>query len=814
MKFNFKKISTIATSALMIGMSVGVAAAASYPAPFVVGSSADVAIVYGTGAGVSSLDLIQAGNIQTDLQAKMPSTGGTATATGGDSVKIAKASDNLNLGNTFGVFSGTVDEDELSTLLADGTYVADDNDEYDFEQKITLGTPTLTHFRDTDYSDTPTVGFKIGSNTMLVNYTLDFLQDAESDIVSLDMDDIEGSDMVIMGKTYYVSDLKNGTSATYLGKLTLLDSANIATVNEGETITVTSGGNSYEISIDYLDNDEVRFMVNGESAPASGKLQAGESFRLNGGAYIGVRDISRLEIAGETGSATFSIGSGKLEITSASDIKLNDKSITGVKGYVYRGTNSGAAEKVDKIVITWTTDEEVFLTPSSELLMPGFEALKFTMNELVRPEEEKVTIQQTNDDSIELKIPIKDGTSTLNILYSNTSGEFAGLGKASDEKLVTSAENSILFYEKDSSGNNQDSYFVASYNISSEAQSYILRAKVRQNTDNARNETMIQKKVDDSWVEACPYKAAGETCDIGDVSLTLTSMEYLSGDIEYANITAGTNVHFNTIYTAGGLRIYLPYLAAANITTAGAINLSDAHQETAANIGHDWDNYYLFMDGEDKDDTIAGGTEFNFTIDDTTSGTVKLYVTQVNNVGTGGPNGSKVDTNIYETYVVDDVAPRIMHYTSEDDDYVEVYYPTGNSETYAEVFLAETGVVLSTSGAAQLGDILVKDSEVSSVSSKNLIVVGGSCINSAAATVLGGSYCGAAFTEATGVGSGQFLIKGYDGAFTSGKLALVVAGYEAADTTNGATYLTTATDVDTSGSYKGTSSTSAEMIVA
>jgi len=154
------------------------------------------------------------------------------------------------------VFSGTVDDADLSTLLADGTYIADDNDEFKYEQSITLGAPTLTHFRDSDYEDlvgsatkTPVLGFKISSNVAVMNYTLDFIQDAESDIVSGDLDDIEGSDITLMGKTYYVSDFKNGTSSTYLGKLTLLDAANTAIVSEGETTTVNVAGKSYVVSI-------------------------------------------------------------------------------------------------------------------------------------------------------------------------------------------------------------------------------------------------------------------------------------------------------------------------------------------------------------------------------------------------------------------------------------------------------------------------------------------------------------------------------------------------------------------------------------
>ena len=49
--------------------------------------------------------------------------------------------------------------------------------------------------------------------------------------------------------------------------------------------------------------------------------------------------------------------------------------------------------------------------------------------------------------------------------------------------------------------------------------------------------------------------------------------------------------------------------------------------------------------------------------------------------------------------------------------------------------------------------------------------------------------------------------------FSTGKLALVVAGYEAADTTNAGTYLTMK-DVDTSKEYKGTSATEATLVVA
>jgi hypothetical protein len=170
------------------------------------------------------------------------------------------------------------------------------------------------------------------------------------------------------------------------------------------------------------------------------------------------------------------------------------------------------------------------------------------------------------------------------------------------------------------------------------------------------------------------------------------------------------------------------------------------------------------------------------------------------------------DDDLYASY--DFWGTYILTDTSDSDQYsADISYP--DEQVNAQVYIAEEGATITAGSSGQtatpLGEVLVKDSEVSSVSSKNLVIVGGSCINSAAATVLGGAYCGPSFTTATGVGSGQFLIKGYTGTSVTSKLALVVAGYDAADTVNAATYLRTQV-VDTSKEYLGTSSTSATLV--
>ena len=193
MKFNFRKISAIAASALMTGMTMGVAAAANYPAPFVSGGVANVAVVYGTGAGVSSLDLVQANNIQDSL-AKFVS-GGSVVVEGGESFVLEKASKKFHLGDSLVDIYPSLDDGELKNFLADGTYKDGDVDE-DYEQTITLSNKDLKLFSDREYNNKePTFGFVWNSGAKILEYTVTF--DNE-----IPWADIAETDIPLMGKEF------------------------------------------------------------------------------------------------------------------------------------------------------------------------------------------------------------------------------------------------------------------------------------------------------------------------------------------------------------------------------------------------------------------------------------------------------------------------------------------------------------------------------------------------------------------------------------------------------------------------------------
>ena len=147
-----------------------------------------------------------------------------------------------------------------------------------------------------------------------------------------------------------------------------------------------------------------------------------------------------------------------------------------------------------------------------------------------------------------------------------------------------------------------------------------------------------------------------------------------------------------------------------------------------------------------------------------------------------------------------------IKYNSQNPTKTEVFYP--NQQMFADVlFTADTTTVAP--GVVSGGSILViKDTEVSSVSDRNLVVVGGSCINTAAAKILGSDTpkCGADFTTLTGVDAGKYIIQAVASPYNAEKTAVLIAGYEAAETKLAAAKLKEgiATDVGTKTVYPQT----------
>lgn len=778
MKFNFKKIASVLTSTVMLSSTLALAAAASFPAPFVKSGAGDVAIVYGSSP--LAQDQVAVLDINTALTGSITTTSsGSGTASGGDSYKLEKTSTKFHIGDAVAdVISVTVNDDDLDELLADGTFTDDDNDEFDFTQKITLANWSLTMFDDNDYkADAPTVGVRIADNAPVLNYTLDF---SDNPLWT----DLETSDLSFMGKTYYVLSTDAPTNTT----ITLLDSADSLILNEGETKSVTVNGKTYDVSINFIGSTSVKLDVNGE---VTNSLNTGSAntFKLKDGTYVGIKEINVQDYAGGSKNVEFSIGSGKLKLVSGAEVEINDDAITGLSANFT--SPSGALGAVDLI---WKADNDLFVTEDSDITMPGFGAVKLSSGGVTYPAQEEILVEPEGDNSFMLNdFPLKDSTEDINLLYWNGT-EFTVIGKDSTNVLRTDNESMLVF------NGSSDSYFVASWSDGDDAESYLMRATSFTTADGSDKVT-VQYKNDGVWKDVKEDAVATDDVGIGSMDLTLSDV---NRTLRLANFTAGTNVDFHTLYSKEGLKVFLPFneplTAVANVP--GAINLT---------TGNATATFALRLSEEDKDGNKGVGRNITLTLADNANDDTSVTNVALTLGGTSTEIGS---SDVERNFVYSALATEVLFDKGPDQQKVKLVYH--GSETEANLFLTAPSATVG--GGGSTGTLSVKDSEVSSVSGKNLIVVGGSCINTVAASLLGSSapLCGANWEAKTNVGAGSFLIQTFASPYSSSKIATLVAGYNQPDTANAAKYLTTqSVDVEKVGTkLVGTAANQATLVTS
>jgi len=815
MKINFQKIATVLGSALLIGSTIGMAAAANYPAPFVQSGAADVAVVIGADAALS--DAVAATNIGSNLATELAAQtaeGGSAiigaTSEGGDSVKLEKDTNLFNLGDEADTFYSTLDEDELTTVLAEGVYSNDENDEFDFEQKIEIGNQiNLTHFQENDLlDDVPTIGFNLADKKHIMNYTLDFTDNAEAGGSWASGNDLETTDLTMLGRSYYILSARNTSAINH--KLTLLDSANSAIVTEGEVSTITVGNTDYEISTEFIDSDEAILNVNGVS---TNKLTEGGVYKIATDTYVAVKSI--LWNSKDTGisKVEVSIGSGKIELTNGAEMEINGDAVSTIE-YDMVGTDekvqsvvnayiTRSGNDIEQIVLEWKLDEKAWLSPGAELLFPGFETIKFSYQGFNVASEEVTTIRDDGSASVEISTVLEDGEVTFNFLSLNSSQSgFDSIGEDEDLVLLTNASINTITMNLNES---EDSFFPVTWINGDDYESYLFQIKsiTEGIATPYKNETILRNMADESLIT---MKELADTDSEGEVTFTLGATDE---DLGTATVTlTRTSGSSGTLYadrlvTKAGLQFRLPV---DNRTGDGSIFITNT--TTAVANPAEW---VMNFTEEDKDGEIGSGKSFTVTmVDDPDDG--------------GEPSDSSLteyetgdDTDLWEGYVVSDLATKVLldKPTSGLNSIDITYHDT---EAFADVFVSESQVRYlagsTTSGSAtELGSITAYDSEASSFAGKNLIVVGGSCINSVAAELLGEAACSEAFTTLTTVGAGEALIQSFD---RNGKVALLVAGYNAADTTKAVTYLVNQGVDTTAGgdAMKVTSTTEATTIVA
>jgi hypothetical protein len=882
-KFNFRKIASVLTSTVMLSSTLALAAAANFPAPFVKGGSADVAVVYGTTAANS--DLVAVSDITQYLQLQLakqtaPSSGTSssgATASGGDSVNLASSSQKLYVNSSLNAAKTSITSQEMPNLLADGTASDQAGTQYKYTQKITPGGRQVLFTKSGESIDPiPVIDVGTASSNPLYTYTLTLVKALN---VTDSTNVVGTATLKILGKEFVIGANSDG------GNLYLYGSGTSESVDEGETKTVTVSGTEHTVSLKgTTSTTAATIVVDGVQK----SVNKGSSYKFPGEFEVYIKDVYHATKTGTLSSVSLLLGSKSLHIVNNSQVRVgaDDTAIQNTYGLI---KNSGTGGSLSEFSINMSnkdaTGDYVKVGESfSDRVFDGAVKLQFAglTPSIDDASREKIVVDTDNaiaaKVNVETKLAGDKGAATV---------YFARDADAvSDSTLtrVTLADNNNYTIHVQEA-NNMSLYDKILVNAGDKGR--ILQLTAIGGGTSSTDKTTFQDVITGESFDFTTGVANGTSRNIDGQTYFVATLA-TGGTGRSANITWGAGAAAGSFGTQRTLfpRImtknggWFTILAATNITNSttyslpGADSLTTYETGIAVGNGSAYNASQAIVQGKlafnilwhgfnSIDANTNAGLLTNVTLGAANSsatpgygtstcvfnqslGPAILFQEEKTATGSASTNGETVcipltregtttvmpaiDAAVYSDGTTLSTLQSsttksqgvttwgtLIERDTSDNNKITLNYP--DTQSIADVLFTapEATVDVDTTttggpGVKELGSVSVADSEVASVSGKNLIVVGGSCVNSVAASLLGGALCGADFEAKTGVGAGSFLIETFDR--TEGKIATLVAGYNAGDTTNAAKYLTTQKlDVEKAGTkYKGTSATEATLV--
>ncbi len=685
MKINYKKITAIATSVLMTGMTVGTAMAAGISASDL-GGQGNMAIVVGT--GVSALDQTQAVNIDTALK--------TGTSTPG---KVVVGTDNVNenevvLGGAITASGSkiptTIKNNKLKELVDDKLSWDDGtgSDTYKIHEELSIADGKMNVL--TTQDDKKLEGVAL-SNEEALEYKLVF--DDALNTSAVGTADADALYLSILGKDYEVTNMDATSIDVTTSSEVSMAIGQVFTMANGKTVTLTD-----------VYSGSVEVMVDGKSDV----VNEGTTKKING-VRVRISSLGYHDNAPETSKAILKIGE---------DITKSYKS-----GDEYIGQNK---------------DDPLWVWDISDLgSANGYIGVKYNAK-----------INSANDeiagDSIKYvgdgyALPDNYAAVTLDSVTDAKYQDLKVYFESSDDLFNASDGSTAIFENKPVlviEGKNTDSITVGS----------IQTSKIFLYLNNTAGHSAFQTYYLDTEGDYTPTNKMR----LANASIAEIDSNNNVAEATFATIAIGDTDLIATIKESA----QRAQLAIKNVDDSNAAIINVTIGGTAIN------------------ETLGAGTleYMGTTKEDATTGDILFHGTDV----------STEDYSYMDHYGVS-IAKGSTVKSDVDNDEATLSVP--EEQVYAQVSVSMGATVSGTAG-----NMIFKDSEASSYAGKNVVIVGGSCVNSAAAAALGvaANTCGEAFTAATNVGAGQFLIKKTT---LNGKTAIVVAGYEADDTGKAAQYL-------------------------
>lgn len=852
MKFNFRKITSVLASALMLGSTAGFAAAAmNYPAPFVQGGNSDVALVIGGSAARSDyLAAIRLGeSLQAELAKQTATTGsGSGASATGENINLATSSQKLYFNSSLNAARSTISKSELKTLLADGTVTDDSGTTYTYQQSISPGGRLIAFSRggNSNLNDPELI---IDAGTTSENYLYQYVLTFNKNI-NLSHADVQGNDINIFGTKFTIG-ANSGPTILYL-----YGTGDSVTLKEGESKTVTVGGKEYTIEVTAITQsttDRVHVSVDG-SDPR--EIVEGSSSKV-GGLEIYAKNVIYSGKETTINSATLNIGSKTLKMENGQSVKVGaqEDNIQNTRVQISTSSNLVSAVRVNVSLQTSSKDYikvgESYTDPIFGNLKLQFAGATPSLDDAARDKVSVFTGSLRGSATFTTALESKEYTFDFSKDQDTSDSTVTPRLATSGNKTIHVVENATIKNQEYAMINSGDYGRIVQITTTGDSGALSSSSKI-QLTDAISGKDLLgsgltvatgsattnidgqpyyffvpptdNNTVQITWGGSSGYanpgtattlfpriklKGGGWVAVVARATLTNATTYSMPGAETLATYESGTSVVWTAVtgptsymsVKIGNVNYTIRVDAASNTTGyIEGVGVKDATGYVPVNSSGSTPYGPGILYLEEKKSTESGNADNGdyIMIGTDASGTttpVEISVTKpsISGISSGEQSlGSESTKSRWVTRY-----GTLVEHDSTGNDKTTLWAPA--DQMYVDVLFTEALSTVSagsgggTGTVAELGLPAVTDAEVSSVSDKNLIVLGGSCVNKAAAKMLGSEtpLCGSAFTDGGGVGSDQFLIKVMESPYSATKIAMLVAGYEAADTERAVTFVRT-----------------------
>lgn len=378
MRKAIRKIIALGMGAAMIGATILGASAAGglnqYPSPFIKNGVFDGKLVVGNNAAAE--DILGVSSIMSSLQyastvSAGTSEGGQATFVEGDVFEFKKSSNKLEFEQQLKDIASVLTSKDLD-ILADKELKGKTRQKY--TQKLNIAQDAKVVFAiEDDISEDPQVYLKFENDKEAIEYEMRFASSVKSDIDNDNkLEDFENEKITLLGRDYTI------TSAEYLGKtgndanirLTLMAGAVQDTLEVGQTKTYSIGGKDYEATVMIVsgsnsDDAITKMIMDDEVTPS---LKAGDTYTLDDGTVLGIKEVLPTK-SGDViqNLVEFYLGANKI-VLEDDKMDIGDNTNLDNVDVQIGATVSGSEVALSSITMSYTPTDDIFVEAGKSLL--------------------------------------------------------------------------------------------------------------------------------------------------------------------------------------------------------------------------------------------------------------------------------------------------------------------------------------------------------------------------------------------------------------------------------------------------------------